>query len=143
MYQLDEGTRERGVILDFDHAPHRAKNNAIGVGKLRPRPDARLEFSAVDTVVNLVQLARRHTDCPAQPGFEIAAHRDVVRHQRPCRATQQVVFPVLAIQVEHVASMLAMHRGTYAGGGGHELRFQCGQIAGVHQIGFELAQQFP
>ena len=36
-----------------------------------------------------------------------------------------------------------MHGGTDSGSGRDELRFQCGQIAGVHQIGPDLAQQFP
>src|SRR3569832_1213893 len=47
------------------------------------------------------------------------------------------------MQVEHVAPMLAMDGGVHAGGSGDELRFQRGQIAGVHQIRFELAQQSP
>jgi hypothetical protein len=102
-----------------------------------------MEFCAVDAIVDVVQLARRHADGQAQPGFDVPAHGNVVRHKRPGGTAQQIVFPVLAIEVEHVASMLAMHGGTNASGRGDELRFQRCQVAGMHQIGFKLAQQFP
>src|SRR5574340_927057 len=148
LHQPDECTHQHGVVLDLGHAPDRAEDYGLRAGKsrrqhIRAHPFARAESVAVDTVVDLVNLARRHANGEAQPDFEIPAHRNVVRYERLRCTAQHVVLPVLSIQVEHVAPVLAMHSRANPRGGRHELRLQRGQVAGAHQIGLESTQSLP
>ena len=46
-------------------------------------------------------------------------------------------------QVVHLPAVLAVHAGRHAGGPGGQLRFQRADVAGVDQVGLQLAQQPP
>src|SRR5512134_2967023 len=61
-------------------------------------------------------------------------------YQRPDCLPQQIVFTILALQVEHVTPMLAMHSVADASGSGNNLPFQGREVACMHNGWLEPPQ---
>jgi hypothetical protein len=100
-----------------------------------------MEFVLVDAVVDLVQPFIRDMYGVLQPAGQIAAHGDVLVHH-PTRGTaHQVVFPVAAVDVVHVAAMFAVHTTLDAPGSADELGFQRVQVASVQDVRPQLPEQ--
>lgn len=100
-----------------------------------------MELDAVDTIGNLRHALGFSPDAVDQPVFEIGADGDEVADQWPQQAPQQLVLEALAIQVEHVASVLAMHAQLDAGQHCDQLSLEAAQVAGVDQIWLQRAQR--
>src|SRR3569833_2377812 len=97
----------------------------------------------VDAVVDLRDLGRRHSDVLAQIAFEITRQRDITLHQRAEDAAQPTVLAIAAVEVVHIAAMLAMHPGGNTGEQRDELRLQRREIATVQQLRPQCPQQAP
>ena len=96
-----------------------------------------------DPVVDLADAGRIHADGRFQPVRQVFAHRNVALHQRLDCAPQQVVLAVCAVQVEDIASMLAVDSPSASDEKGGNLPLQCGQVPRVHHVGTQLPQCFP
>ena len=143
--QAQEGVDQGGVALHFVMRPDAADHERIvlheaGRADRGWRAQTRVVLHAVDPVGDLRDAARLGADRLDQPVFEIGADGDEVANQWPQYAPQQLVLEAAAIQVAHVAPMLAMHPQFDAGQRGDQLTFEAAQVAGVDQVRMQCAQ---
>src|SRR5687768_12312749 len=75
--------------------------------------------------------------CPYRidkPAFEIPADRNEVIHKRANCFSQQIIFAVFAMQVEHIPSVFAMHPCSRSRKDGNHLAFHGSQITRMHDV---------
>ncbi len=103
----------------------------------------RLEAIRIDAVIDLLDAIGRHTHLRAQISLDVARHCDVPIDERAHPATVAQVPGVLAVQVENVPAVLAMHVHTRAGQARDRRTVDRRQVSGVHDRRIQPAQRVP
>ena len=147
LQRLHESPRQGELVLDRFEAPHRA-DQKVPTGLERPGVDTMLAIrrrkaGGVDAVVNLGDALPRHAHRAGEIVRDMLRQRDVVLHKRAHQPPPAAVARGLAGRVVHVPAVLAVHACGHAGGPGHGLHFERGDVARVHQRRAQAAQQPP
>src|SRR5690348_3462309 len=93
-----------------------------------------MEPVTVNPVIYLVDVLRRCSYRSHKPALQILADGNKMIHERPDCPTQQIVLTVFAMQVRHVAAVLAVNAPPCACQCGDYLPLHGSKITGMYNI---------